>query len=561
MSDRTIDQADRDTNVTGVELVPVSDGGAAKAVSVEQIKDYVMSKISGVDSSDSADLDNDGIYLLKDGSIRKLSAKTLAQEVLDYGFGLAGVIGIDGNEIIGVKDANVKKTITVDGLAEYIHGRIGDITLNIESFNAADVASGADLLVVSQAGTEKKISLTNIRKFALDGLYAYADEKLDVIGDNDYVFIYSGSTVKRIKKSAFGGKGDVVAPITTTEGKIPTWGSAEKTLNDGLSVTTTVDSTSTDREVPTANAVNSAINSAVSGIDAVTCDVDNPTLGNIPQWNGYGKNLVDGKSVVSFVRANGFASDDAIPTEGAVRAAIELSSSGGGNQESYDVFDGATQQTAGGSGLVPAPRAGDNNKFLRGDGTWAEAGGGDGGGGGGGGVTSYYDTMFIPAGLMTPSKTNGAVADTVSIGLGSSVRTNDVIVFSGGTTEYAEFCFDIPDDFDGSEGMKIKLFWSSMSESAEIDSSVSFMVAPTLADDGSGIGSGPFPFAWQTATDAFNGTGSLHITDAVDVNPSGFSGTYLRIIITRDSTDSLAGDALLLGAKIQFKRTMMGEAW
>ena len=36
-------------------------------------------------------------------------------------------------------------------------------------------------------------------------------------------------------------------------------------------------------------------------------------------------------------------------------------------------FDGATSSAAGGKGMVPAPAAGDNGKFLRGDGTWADA--------------------------------------------------------------------------------------------------------------------------------------------------------------------------------------------
>jgi len=34
---------------------------------------------------------------------------------------------------------------------------------------------------------------------------------------------------------------------------------------------------------------------------------------------------------------------------------------------------GATADTDGIEGLVPAPKAGDEGKFLRGDGTWAEA--------------------------------------------------------------------------------------------------------------------------------------------------------------------------------------------
>ena len=36
----------------------------------------------------------------------------------------------------------------------------------------------------------------------------------------------------------------------------------------------------------------------------------------------------------------------------------------------YAAFNGATGSAAGGAGLVPAPAAADNNKYLRGDGTW-----------------------------------------------------------------------------------------------------------------------------------------------------------------------------------------------
>lgn len=43
----------------------------------------------------------------------------------------------------------------------------------------------------------------------------------------------------------------------------------------------------------------------------------------------------------------------------------------------YSVFTGATTSAAGKTGLVPAPAAGYNTRFLRGDGTWAAAGGMD----------------------------------------------------------------------------------------------------------------------------------------------------------------------------------------
>ena len=37
---------------------------------------------------------------------------------------------------------------------------------------------------------------------------------------------------------------------------------------------------------------------------------------------------------------------------------------------SADVFTGATSSTDGKAGLVPGPKAGDEKKFLQGDGTW-----------------------------------------------------------------------------------------------------------------------------------------------------------------------------------------------
>lgn len=42
-------------------------------------------------------------------------------------------------------------------------------------------------------------------------------------------------------------------------------------------------------------------------------------------------------------------------------------------QNNIDVMSGATTDTAGVKGLVPAPSAADNTKFLRGDGTWQAA--------------------------------------------------------------------------------------------------------------------------------------------------------------------------------------------
>jgi hypothetical protein len=54
-----------------------------------------------------------------------------------------------------------------------------------------------------------------------------------------------------------------------------------------------------------------------------------------------------------------------------------------------NIFVGATSVAPGSKGLVPQPQAGDDTKFLSGDGTWKTAGGG------GGGVVSFIATDMI----------------------------------------------------------------------------------------------------------------------------------------------------------------------
>ena len=58
-------------------------------------------------------------------------------------------------------------------------------------------------------------------------------------------------------------------------------------------------------------------------------------------------------------------SDSKVSSEKALKTYIDNHSS------TYNAFTGADGTNAGTSGLVPAPAATDNTKFLKGDGTWS----------------------------------------------------------------------------------------------------------------------------------------------------------------------------------------------
>ena len=69
----------------------------------------------------------------------------------------------------------------------------------------------------------------------------------------------------------------------------------------------------------------------------------------------------------------------------------------------YSTFKAATASAAGGSGLVPAPAAGENDEYLRGDGTWATPPN-----------TTYTNATSSKAGLM--SSTDKAKLDGIASG-------------------------------------------------------------------------------------------------------------------------------------------------
>lgn len=119
MADITIDDAVRDTEVTGAELFPASDGGSPKAVAAAKVKDYVLAQIAALAAADAVDAASDKVYVLKGGVLKPVPASALAAAVLDYAFSLASIASLNGNEKIAIKDANGRKSMTAAQLKNW----------------------------------------------------------------------------------------------------------------------------------------------------------------------------------------------------------------------------------------------------------------------------------------------------------------------------------------------------------------------------------------------------------------------------------------------------------
>ena len=321
VTELVIDDATRDTTVGGNELIPVSDAGAPKAMTTGQVKDYVIAQIAAITAASGISLDDDKVYLLKGGALKPVSAATLAAAVMAEAFGRTAVAEITGNEVFAVKNGNTRGTITVEALQEYLEENMTvDADLDVSELDTVAMPlETTDLLLVSRGGDNKKLTIANLRDWCLGAFAAYVGSLTAAasLGDTDVIYIVQGGTAKKCTVAQLRGTaGDVTGPDSTTENNVPQWDSTAKKLKNGKAVVTSLAS-ATDGQIPTAKAVKDYAD-ALSG---VTAD-GTPTVGNIPVWKA-GKKLTAGLPLVQEVKAANLASDAKIPSEAAVRDAID----------------------------------------------------------------------------------------------------------------------------------------------------------------------------------------------------------------------------------------------
>lgn len=350
VTELVIDDATRDTTVGGNELIPVSDAGAPKAMTTGQIKDYVIAQIAAIAAASGISLDDDKVYLLKGGALKPVSAAMLAAAVMAEAFGRTAVAEITGNEVFAVKNGNTRGTITVEALLEYLEENMTvDADLDVSELDAVSAPlETTDLLLVSRGGDNKKLTIANLRDWCLGAFAAYVGSLTAAasVGASDVIYLVQGGTAKKATISqlvTWIAAGNVSGPDTTSENYVPQWDATTRTLKNGVALTTSVAAEPSGTKIPTEGAVRTAIDAAG--------DVKGPsstTAGKVPTWDSTAKKLTDGLSVQTEVRNVQTASNDAVPTEKAVRDALDANGGVGGpsvTSENYVPQWSATTKT------------------------------------------------------------------------------------------------------------------------------------------------------------------------------------------------------------------------
>ena len=294
-NDRRIDDATPDTDVTGVEKIPVSDGGTPKFATIEQIKNFVATKFAALQNASNVSVNSDGVYLKKDGELKPVAANVFADAIISFMFGKNAETGLQKtDEIVISRDGDVKKT-TVGDIAEIVKEIVNPPNMDIGSLD--EIGSGISnnpYIAISQNVSDEseetktyKVDFNTFFGLVLDKIISSGSVVEEVNPHNDMLFGHKWNDETRtmypaqfqIDRLPFGD-GDVKGPSANTANKIPQWdGANSKTLKDGLNLATNITSQSGETEVPTALAVHNAVKNKVNA----------PSLNNadyIPQWNG-----------------------------------------------------------------------------------------------------------------------------------------------------------------------------------------------------------------------------------------------------------------------------------
>lgn len=163
------------------------------------------------------------------------------------------------------------------------------------------------------------------------------------------------------------------------------------------------------------------------------------------------------------------------------------------------------------------------------------------------GLVVGKQTIWVPAGAMTPRVTNGA-----SVGLldtGNQDNTIPVLDFDQTTVEYAQFCIAMPKSWN--EGtVTFTPYWTADAGTAAQTFILQMNAAAISNDDplnatlGGVVGS----------SDALIATGDLHIgpeSSALTISGTPAEGDLVIFALNRDvNTDTLAADARLIGIQL-----------
>jgi hypothetical protein len=232
--------------------------------------------------------DSDKLWILQGSTAKYVTLTTLANTYLaneidieDFPWNMDEADPALTGDMLLMQRGSTRYKLDVDTLQTYFASGLQDAILTFSSLAAA-TPNAADLFVVDDGGTPKKITLSALEVKLFADYATYVTNLTAVVATTatDKIPVIQSGTATYVTPvelaTYFGvGVGNVTGPVTTTENKIPQWDDDTKELKDGLTLVTTVrdSGTALDTAVPTEQAVREAL----SGVATAELDIDGMT--------------------------------------------------------------------------------------------------------------------------------------------------------------------------------------------------------------------------------------------------------------------------------------------
>ena len=336
MANMRIEDATNDNNVEGAELLPASDAGNPKNISIDQIKDFILSALLDAADADSASgvsffgkLTSNGTVYLRNISINHVLAAAEAAI-----FGNTAATTLSNSAIIAFKDGSAYKTITY---ADFVQLLSSSTAINISGLNAASALADANLVLLDQSGNVKA-QLSTLKAYVLAGLASYLSSlSAGTVSDGSnstpttHLLVETSGVAYSISiNDLVPFFGNVTGPAETVADEIVQWSNTSRGVKGGLTLTTSVaaSGSTSNTKLPTETAVRSALEalktllqSAISALSFCKKPA-NYTASNVPTL-GSDDTLGSGYPVRTTLRDSTLADNASLATEAAIRSAIE----------------------------------------------------------------------------------------------------------------------------------------------------------------------------------------------------------------------------------------------
>jgi len=530
MGEIKISEMNADASVGGGELIAVSDAGAPKRISVDNLKDYTVDAIEAISAGGSV-TGADGVFILQGGVLKPVDIDLVAQHAIDTIWGKAAESAPDSADIIALKDGGTtEKTLTLALLAEYVRATTEAAILDISDLaDGSGALTSTDYLLVTQGTTAKQVTLADINTAIYGALDTYitALSAVATSADTDVFYCIQGGVEKKVAlstiKTYLGNP--VSGPETTTVNRVPQWSTTGGVLKDGLLLATTVGAVGDDDSVVSEQGIRESLDTFVydhDEIGAALVDADTMLVDDGGAGTTQRKSLISRLWTYVIGKIQGLSAKTT-----AVSADILM-----------------IQDSAASNALKELTLA-NLKTFLD--------------------TASTYDSLWVPASSMTPSVTNGADSETMEYG--TNDLTNYVLLFDGSVQdESAEFNVAMPESWDRGT-VKGKVFWAPGHSDANASEYVRFMLGGVAISNDD-----PLDVILGTQAnmdDQAIADDDLHVTpasSAITVAGTPALGDLVHFKLTRDYDYAGAGaamdvDARVFGVLIQYAKDKAVAAW